>query len=232
MLSLLVFWSFFKAGNGSNRSTVVGNILHSFPHVLTAHNRPRPTGLTKHRASSFCQSDSILRSMWMVRLGLLTIFCTGILKLNPIFIPCNYTMQKTIFQTSEQKSHVFLRFSICLSFNSCDTHLSVFWIFPISHSRLETACWLTSNCSASCLRVCESSSFNNPFNFTSSIFLLFSTFLVFLLILCRSHHFLKRRNRRSKKTLCAQILTGTRLLHLTNKHSFRRVFITITCQIR
>ena len=34
-------------------------------------------------------------------------------------------------------SRVFLHFSIFLSFNSCCTHLSVFWIFPISCGRLD-----------------------------------------------------------------------------------------------
>ena len=32
--------------------------------------------------------------------------------------------------------------------------LSVFWIFPISHSRLEIACWLTTNWSAICFFLC------------------------------------------------------------------------------
>ena len=60
------------------------------------------------------------------------------------------------------------RFSISLSFNTCGTHLLVFWIFPIFRSRLETVCWLTSNCSASCFCVCESSSSNSTCNSTSS----------------------------------------------------------------
>ena len=46
---------------------------------------------------------------------------------------------------------VFLRFSIFLSFNSCGTHLPVFRIFSNPRSRLETVCWLTANCSASCV---------------------------------------------------------------------------------
>ena len=65
---------------------------------------------------------------------------------------------------------MFLRLSICLSFNSCGTHLPTFWIFPISRRWLETACWwLTLNCSASCF--CESSSSSNACNSTSSYFL-------------------------------------------------------------
>ena len=83
-------------------------------------------------------------------------------------------------------SPIFLRFSIFLSFNSCSTHQPVFWIFPISCRRLETACWLTPNCSASCVCVCESSSFNNACNSASSNFL--SIFHVPCLQL-RSHYF-------------------------------------------
>ena len=69
----------FQAGNGSNRSIVVDRfnwfIINRFPQVSTAHNRPRPSSPTKHRTSSFCQSDSITRSMWMYRLGLPMISC-------------------------------------------------------------------------------------------------------------------------------------------------------------
>ena len=72
---------------------------------------------------------------------------------------------------SSKISHMFLRLSICLSFNSCGTHLPTFWIFLISRRRLETACWLTLNCSASCFCVCESSSSSNVCNSTSSYFL-------------------------------------------------------------
>ena len=37
-------------------------------------------------------------------------------------------MQKRLlFVPSSIMSHVFLRFSLCLSFNSCDTHLLIFW---------------------------------------------------------------------------------------------------------
>ena len=43
-------------------------------------------------------------------------------------------------------SHVFLCFSIYLSFISCGTHLPVFWSFPISRSRLDIVCWLTPHC--------------------------------------------------------------------------------------
>ena len=70
----------------------------------------------------------------MVHLCLPMIFELGILKINPIFVPCNYTMQKRLpFVPSLQKSRV-LRFSVSLSFNSRGTHLPVFWIFPISLS--------------------------------------------------------------------------------------------------
>ena len=68
-------------------------------------------------------------------------------------------------------------FSICLSFNSCGTHILVFWIFPNSRSRLKTAHWLTTNCLASCFCVCKSSSSNNTCNSTSSIFGWFFMFL-------------------------------------------------------
>ena len=55
-----------------------------FPQVLTTHNTPPHSDPTKYRASSFCQSDSVLRSMWMVRLGLPMTFALGILKTNPL----------------------------------------------------------------------------------------------------------------------------------------------------
>ena len=63
---------------------------------------------------------------------------------------------------------------------------SVFWIFPISRSRLETTCWLTPNLSASYFCVCDSSSSNNACNLT------FSNFLAVFRVSCvqlRSHHF-------------------------------------------
>ena len=96
--------------------------------------------------------------MWMVRLGLPKTFCVWDSQNNSLFIPStmlHYTMQKQLpfVYWASKMLHVFLRFSICLLFDSCGgTHVPVFWIFPISRSRsrLETACWLTPNCSASC----------------------------------------------------------------------------------
>ena len=111
--------------------------------------------------------------MWMVRLGLSMIFVLEILKMNSLFISCNYTMQKRLpFVPNKQNVTLsILRFSICPSFISCCVHLPVFWIFPISRGRLETACWLTHNCSTSYFRVCESFSSNNACNSTCSNFL-------------------------------------------------------------
>ena len=98
-------------------------------------------------------------------------------------------MQKRlVFVPSKQKSHVFLHFSVCLSFNSRGTHL-VFWIFPISRSQLETVCWLTPNCSASYFSVCESFRPTVLVITQLRIFCRFSVFLVFLLVLCRNRHF-------------------------------------------
>ena len=108
--------------------------------------------------------------MWMVRLGLPMIFCAWdsqkIYFSSPVTIRCKNDF---LLYRSSKISHVFLRLSICLSFNSCGTHLPTFWIFPISRRRLETACWLTLNCSASCF--CESSSSSNVCNSMSSYFL-------------------------------------------------------------
>ena len=97
--------------------------------------------------------------------------------------------QLNIKHAASKMSGVFSRFSICLSYNSCGTHLLVFWIFLISSNWLEKACWLTFNCSASYFCVCESSSSNNAFYSIPSIFWRFSMFPVFFLILCWSHHF-------------------------------------------
>ena len=72
----------------------------------------------------------------------------------------------------------FLCFSTPFQLMWCGIHLLVFWTFPISRNRSETAYWLTSNWSASCLCVCESSSPNNTCNSTSSNF--FSRFYMFL----------------------------------------------------
>ena len=49
-----------------------------FPQVLTAHSRPRSSGSIKHRTLSFSQSNSVLRSMWMVHLGLSKISCAWV----------------------------------------------------------------------------------------------------------------------------------------------------------
>ena len=102
------------------------------------------------------------------------LFALGILKINSCFIPCTMlydTMQKHLpFVPSKQNVTCFLCSPICLSFDSCGTHISVFWIFPISCGRLEIACWLTPYCSASCFCVGESSSSNNACSFTSSNF--------------------------------------------------------------
>ena len=93
------------------------------------------------------------------------LFALGILKINPLFIPCTMlygTLLKPLpFVPIEQNVTFFLHFSLRPSFNSCGTHLSVFWIFPISRSRLEIACWLTPNCSANYSCVCVSSSSKN-----------------------------------------------------------------------
>ena len=87
-------------------------------------------------------------------------------------------------------SHVFLLFSICPSFYSRGTHVRVFWNFPISHGRLKTVCWLTSNCSASCFWVCESSSSNMFAIPHLQIFCGFPCFSSsFFFALCRSYHF-------------------------------------------
>ena len=84
----------------------------------------------------------------------------------------SYTMQKELpFVPREQNfTCVFVLF-IFLTFNSRGTHPSLFLIFPISCSRLETACGPTPNCSASCFCVCESSTFSNSCNSTSLNFL-------------------------------------------------------------
>ena len=93
--------------------------------------------------------------MWMVRLSLPMPFALGIFKMNPLYIPCNYTMQKWLpFVPSEQNVKWFLRKSwttfACSSTLVVSIYLLVFWIFPISQSRLETARWLTPNYLASC----------------------------------------------------------------------------------
>ena len=92
---------------------------------------------------------------------------------------------------ANKMSLVLLRFSICLSFNSCRIHLPVFWIFSISRGRWETACWLTSNCSASCFCVCESYSCKNACYFICSHF--FGGFSCSLSATSKSS-FLKRQN--------------------------------------
>ena len=60
----------------------------------------------------------------------------GILKINLLFIPCNYTKEERLpFVTSEQIVTYVLRFSTFLSFNSCGIHPKVFWIFSISRNQ-------------------------------------------------------------------------------------------------
>ena len=131
---------------------------------------------------------SVLRSMWVVRLGLPMIFWAWDYQNKSTFLPLIlYDAKTTFFSRSSKMSLVFLRFSIYLSFDSRGTHLPVFWIFPIFRNLSKTARWLSSNCSASCFSVCESSSINNACNLR--MFWRFSTFLVFFLVLCQSHHF-------------------------------------------
>ena len=79
--------------------------------------------------------------MWMVRLGLPMFFALLILKINQLFIPCNYTMQERLLwvMSDENVTFQFLRFSIYLSFNSWYPSSSLL-ILPISRSGLETAC--------------------------------------------------------------------------------------------
>jgi len=75
VLPLLVFWSFFKQRTVQiDQLLLIAFDINRFTR-LQAHNTSHPSGPTKHRASSSCQSDSILQSMWMVRLGLPLIFC-------------------------------------------------------------------------------------------------------------------------------------------------------------
>ena len=119
--------------------------------ALTVSAGVRLSGPTKHRASFLCQSDLVLRSMWMMRLGLPMIYCAWDLQNKSTFRPLLlYDGKTTSFCTERAKCHIFLHFSVCLSFNSCGTHLPVFRIFPISLSRPETVCWLKPNCSTSC----------------------------------------------------------------------------------
>ena len=71
MVLLSEFWPFFKQGTDQ----ICQLLLITFPQVLTARNKTRHFGLTKRRESSFCQSDSVLRSMWKVCAGLPMTFC-------------------------------------------------------------------------------------------------------------------------------------------------------------
>jgi len=94
--------------------------------------------------------------MWMVRPWF---FALGILKKIHFSSFSNNTMQEWFSSVSfEQNFTCVFAPLICLSFNSCGTHLPTFWIFPISRRRLEIAWWLTLNCSASYFCVCKSSS--------------------------------------------------------------------------
>jgi len=93
VLPLLVFWSFFKQRTVQiDQLLLIASGINRFASI--AHNRPYPSGPTKHRASSSYQSDLVLRSMWMVRLGLSMIFCAWDSQKNPLFMPSNDTMQE------------------------------------------------------------------------------------------------------------------------------------------
>ena len=59
-------------------------------------------------------------------------FAFEILKKNPLFIPSTIRCKNDFLLYRSSKISMFLRLSICLSFNSCGTHLPTFWIFPIS----------------------------------------------------------------------------------------------------
>ena len=150
------------------------------------------TSLVSPNTESYCQSDSVLQSMWMVNLGLPML---GILKINSRFIQC--TMQKRFsFVPNEQnRTTVFALFHLML-FNSCGTHLPLFWIFSISRSRLETACWLMPNCWTSCFCVSESSS-KNSCNSTSLNFLVILHVTCLPRCLVSKSPLLKRRKHRS-----------------------------------
>ena len=107
--------------------------------------------------------------MWMVRLRLPLIFCSWISKVNPLFIPRNFTMQKRLLSVlSEQNvTCVSALFDLPIAqLMLYGTHLPIFWILPISISWSEIARWQMPNCSASCfvfvnhLRACNSTSSN------------------------------------------------------------------------
>ena len=127
-------------------------------------------------------------------------FALGILKINPLLN--SWTMLYDMMQNdfflyrASKMSHIFMRFYICLSFNSWGTHLLVFWIFPISRCRLETSCLLTSNCSTSCFCACKIF-IQQCLQF--HIFEFFVFFLVPCLCYClvSKSRLLKRRNHRS-----------------------------------
>ena len=89
--------------------------------VLTAHNRSRASGLIKHRASSLCKA---IRSCgwcgwcaWVYS----WFFAFRILKINSLFIPWNYTMQKRLpFVSSEQNvTSIFALFHLPVDFILC-----------------------------------------------------------------------------------------------------------------
>ena len=106
--------------------------------------------------------------MWMARPGLPMIFCACGSQNKSTFHPLLLYDAKTIpFVPSEKMSRVFLRFFFSLSFNSCGTHLPVFWMFSVSCSRSKATSRLTPNCSATCFCVYESSLSCNACNSTS-----------------------------------------------------------------
>ncbi|GJQ66077.1 hypothetical protein Trydic_g5763 [Trypoxylus dichotomus] len=63
-----------RIGDTFSVDGVCGLAVEAYTKALTAHDIPRPSSLTKHRLS-FYQSVSVLRSMWIVCLGLPMIFC-------------------------------------------------------------------------------------------------------------------------------------------------------------
>ena len=128
-------------------------------------------------------------------------------------MPSNDTMQEWLSPVSVEQNFTCFCLSICLSFNSCGTHLPTFRIFPISRRRLKTACWLTLNCSASRLLklfLYLSSSSSNACNSTSSYFL--SGFPCSLSATSKSP-ILKRWNHRSH-VFCDGVCSHQKLLQV------------------
>lgn len=78
-------------------------------------------------------------------------FTLWILEIYPIFITSHTIRWRNVFllYLASSISQVVFRFSCFLSFSSCGTHFTIFWIFPLAFKRIETASRVTFNWSSS-----------------------------------------------------------------------------------